>query len=82
MAWTLVAALEVQMALWEVLQDKLKVHFSPKPSIIASCHAFHHRKQAEGEPIDTYVVALHKTTLHCEFRDLSVGLPHLWGEGC
>ncbi|KAJ7332567.1 hypothetical protein JRQ81_014747 [Phrynocephalus forsythii] len=55
---------------WDVLQEKLKVHYEPKPSNIASCHAFHHQNQAEGEAINTYVAVLQKTTLYCEFRDL------------
>lgn len=67
MARALVAPLAVQAAPWDVLQDGLKAHYAPKPSKIASYHAFYHRDQADGELINIYIW---KATLHCEFKDL------------
>ncbi|KAJ7335870.1 hypothetical protein JRQ81_013811 [Phrynocephalus forsythii] len=69
-ARALVAPLAAQAAPWDMLQEKLKARYAPKPSKIASRHAFYHRNQAEGEPINTYVAALWKATLQCEFSDL------------
>lgn len=74
LARALFAPLPVQTAPWEVLQDRLRAHYVPKPSKIASHNAFHHWNQAEGEPINIYVVALSKAALYCVFRDLDDAL--------
>ncbi|XP_032072036.1 uncharacterized protein K02A2.6-like [Thamnophis elegans] len=59
---------------WPELMAKLKSHYAPSPSKIASRHAFHQRSQAEGESVSAYVAALRSAALHCEFRDLDEAL--------
>ncbi|CAI5776240.1 Hypothetical predicted protein [Podarcis lilfordi] len=51
-ARVLVAPLAVQAALWDVVQEKLCNHYTPKPSKIAARHVYYHRNQAEGESIN------------------------------
>lgn len=69
MGWALVTPLAVQVVLWEMFQNKLKAHYAPKPSKITSHHAFHHKNQAAGKLIITYITGLCKATIYCEFRD-------------
>ncbi|KAG8131826.1 hypothetical protein E2320_009745, partial [Naja naja] len=49
---------------------KLKNHYAPTPSRIARRHAFHQRKQAEGETVNQFKSA----ALHCEFKELDDAL--------
>lgn len=73
-ARALLAPQAIQTVPWDMLQNKLRHHYAPKPSRIAHRHAFHHRNQAEGESINSYIAALRKAALYCEFRDLDDAL--------
>lgn len=45
-----------------------------KPSKIISQHAYYHRDQADGEPINVYVTVLHRAALPCESWELDDAL--------
>ena len=47
----------------------LKVHFQPKPLVIAERFHFHCRDQAVGESIADYVAQLRHLSAHCEFGE-------------
>ena len=51
------------------LSEVLKVHFEPKPLVIAERFLFHKRSQALGESIANYMAELRKLSTHCEFGD-------------
>ncbi|KAK2578792.1 hypothetical protein KPH14_012856, partial [Odynerus spinipes] len=51
------------------LTAKLEEFYAPTPLEIAENYRFHLRKQAEGEPIQNFVAALHKLSIDCKFGD-------------
>ncbi|CAI5796532.1 XP_034969502.1LOW QUALITY PROTEIN: uncharacterized protein K02A2.6-like [Podarcis lilfordi] len=65
-ALALVAPEAVQATPWDTIQEKLRNHYTPKPSKIAARHAFYHRNQAEEESINNYTTALRQAAMHCE----------------
>ena len=50
---------------FETITGVLKVHFEPKPLIIAQMFHFHRRDQAQGEPVAEY---LRRLASKCNFR--------------
>ncbi|CAI5761859.1 Hypothetical predicted protein [Podarcis lilfordi] len=58
----------------DMIQEKLRNHYAPKPSKIAAHHAFYHRNQAEGGSINNHTTALRQAAMHCEFQDLDGAL--------
>ncbi|XP_078045447.1 uncharacterized protein LOC144474480 [Augochlora pura] len=53
--------------LYNSLTAKLEEFYSPKPLEIAENYRFHLRKQADGEGVQTFVAALHKLSINCNF---------------
>ncbi|XP_015272338.1 PREDICTED: uncharacterized protein K02A2.6-like [Gekko japonicus] len=71
-AWSLVAPAEIKDV--SLADLKLKGHFAPQPSQIASRHAFYKWSQAANETIAEYVLALRKAARPCNFSDLEEAL--------
>ncbi|XP_034292695.1 uncharacterized protein LOC117676961 [Pantherophis guttatus] len=59
---------------WDILQLKLKDHYSPAPSRIARRFKLHQILQDEGESINHYVACLQTAALDCEYRNLDDAL--------
>ncbi|XP_015279713.1 PREDICTED: uncharacterized protein K02A2.6-like, partial [Gekko japonicus] len=59
-ARSLVAPADIGTVPFKELTEKLKAHFSPQPSEIASRHAFFKRNQAPNETVSDFVAALRK----------------------
>ena len=53
---------------FETITGVLKVHFEPKPLIIAQMFHFHRRDQAQGEPVAEYLAELRRLASKCNFR--------------
>ena len=54
---------------YKELVDAMKSHLDPQPIVIAERFQFHCWNQKEGETMAQYLVELHKSTEHCDFRD-------------
>lgn len=67
---TLMAPQSIHSGTWEEFMKKLKRHYAPAPSRIASRQHFYHQDQAPGESINQYVMALRRAACHCEFVNL------------
>ena len=52
---------------FDELVDALKRHFEPRSLLIAERSKFHRCNQAPGESVSSFVAALGRLTLHCEF---------------
>ncbi|XP_015277779.1 PREDICTED: uncharacterized protein LOC107119720 [Gekko japonicus] len=65
---------DITTVAFKELTDKLKAHFSPQPSEIASRHAFFKRSQAPNETMAEYVAALRKAARPCNFTDVEEAL--------
>lgn len=71
---SLMLPLAVELAAWNVLQERLQAYYAPKKSKIAYCHAFDRWDQAEAESISAYVATLRGATLKCQFTNLEDAL--------
>ncbi|XP_054830333.1 uncharacterized protein K02A2.6-like [Eublepharis macularius] len=69
-ARALVAPAQLQALAFSEIKDKLRDHFSPQPSEVASHHVFHKQDQAHGESVSNFVTALRKAARKCNFPDL------------
>lgn len=68
-----IAAPKKPLEVWySDIVDKLKGHFSPKPSIILQRFKFHSRKQLPGETVASFVAELRQLARHCDFVEGSL----------
>ncbi|XP_060075467.1 uncharacterized protein K02A2.6-like [Ylistrum balloti] len=51
------------------LKQTLKLHFRPKPLVIAERFKFHSRKQNDTETISDYLASLKRLSVDCDFGD-------------
>lgn len=49
------------------IETLLKTHYEPAPLEIVENYKFHLRKQADGEKVADFVVALRRLSIHCNF---------------
>ncbi|XP_054828347.1 uncharacterized protein K02A2.6-like [Eublepharis macularius] len=61
-ARALVAPAPLQTTAFDTIKNRLKEHFSPQPSEIASRHTFYKRNQVQGESIAAFVTALRQAS--------------------
>ena len=53
---------------YEDLSKTLKVHYKPKPLVIAERFHFYQRSQALGESVADFAADLRCLSIHCEFK--------------
>ncbi len=56
----------VEMSYADIV-EKVKTHFTPKPSVIMQRYKFHNRKQLPGESVASFVAELRQLSQHCDF---------------
>ena len=54
---------------FQELEEKVKTHFNPKPSLIMKRFQFNTRCQQEGESVGVFVAALRSIAEHCDYGD-------------